>query len=70
MNYIAIVFFTVLAGGGMAATNCGSILSKSSFTMHIRLCMRSLIGANAKPSRLNLAWIDLAPVHLGAKPTW
>ena len=54
----------------MAATNCGSILSKSSFTMHIRLCMRSLIGANAKPSRLNLALIDLAPVHLGAKPTW
>ena len=25
MNYIAIVFFTLLAGGGMAATNCGSI---------------------------------------------
>ena len=50
MNYIAIVFFTLLAGGGMAATNCGSILSKCSFTMHIRFCMRSLIGANAKPS--------------------
>ena len=45
MNYIAIVF---LAGGGMAATNCGSILSKCSFTMHIKFCMRSLIGANAK----------------------
>ena len=45
MNYIATVF---LAGGGMAATNCGSILSKCSFTMHIKFCMRSLIGANAK----------------------
>ena len=31
MTYIAIVFFTLLAGGGMAATNCGSILSKLVF---------------------------------------
>ena len=61
MNYIAIVFFTLLAGGGMAATNCGSILSKYSLTVHIRFCTWSLIGANAKPSRLNLAWIDSAP---------
>ena len=45
MNYIAIVF---LAGGGMAATNCGSILSKCSFTMNIKFCIWSLIGANAK----------------------
>ena len=59
MNYIAIVFR--LYSLGMAATNCGSILSKCSFTMHIRFCMQSLIGANAKPSRLNLAWIDSAP---------
>ena len=42
----------------MAATNCDSILRKCSFTMHIRFCMRSLIRPNAKPSRLNLAWID------------
>ena len=71
MNYIAIVFFTLLAGGGMAATNCGSILSKRSFTMHIRFCMRSLIGANAKLSRLNLAWIDSSPCSpRRPKPTW
>ena len=48
MNY---VFFTLIAGGGMAATNCDSILHKCSFTMHIRFCMRSLIRPNAKPSR-------------------
>ena len=45
----------------MAATSCSSILSKCSFTMHIRFCMQSLIEANAKPSRLNLVWIDSAP---------
>ena len=45
----------------MAVTNSGSILIECSFTMHIRFCMRSLIGANAKPSRLNLVWIDSAP---------
>ena len=50
MNYISIVMFTLLAGGGMAATNCGLILTKCSFTMHIRFCMRTLTGANAKPS--------------------
>ena len=67
MNYMSIVFFTLLAGGGMAATSCSSILSKCSFTMHIRFCTWSLIGANAKPSRLHLAWIDSAPVHLGGQ---
>ena len=61
MNYIALVFFTLLVGRGMAATNCGSIPSKCSFTMHIRFCTRSLLGANDKPSQLNLAWIDSAP---------
>ena len=54
MNYIGIVFFNFLAGGGMADANCGSILS------NIRFCTRSLIGANTNPSRLNLAWIDSA----------
>ena len=58
-------------GGGVAATNCDSILRKCSFTMHIRFCMRSLIQPNAKPSRLNLAWIDSS--HCSPrrpKPTW
>ena len=39
----------------MAATNCGSILSKCSFTMHIKFCMRSLIGANAKLAKSTVA---------------
>ena len=33
----------------MAATNCGSILSKCSCTMRIRFCMWLWIGANVKP---------------------
>ena len=45
----------------MAATNCGSILSKCSFIMHVRFGTRSLMGANIKPSLLNLSWIDSAP---------
>ena len=66
MNY---VFFTLIARGGMAATNCDSVLRKCSFTMHIRFCMRSLIRPNAKSqlSQLNLAWIDSSPVHLGGQ---
>ena len=68
MNY---VFFNLIAGGGMAATNCDSILRKCSFTMHIRFCMRSLIRPNAKPSRLNLACIDSSPCSpRRPKPTW
>ena len=50
MNY---VFFTGAGGGGgVAATNCDSILRKCSFTMHIRFCMRSLIRPNAKPKSI------------------
>ena len=54
MNYILIVFFTLIAGGGMAATSCDSILRKCSFTMHIRFCMWSLIGANAKSIKFGM----------------
>ncbi|KAL5489426.1 hypothetical protein EMCRGX_G018517 [Ephydatia muelleri] len=40
-------------------------------TTTAKFCMRSLIGANAKPSRLNLAWIDSSPCSpRRPKPTW
>ena len=59
---VGLVFFTLLTGGGIVATDqLWFNASKCSFTMHIRFCKQSLIGANVKQSRLNLAWIDLAP---------
>ena len=43
----------------MAATNCGSVLNRYSFNMHSRFFTLSLMGANARPTRLNLTWIQL-----------
>ena len=49
----------------MAATNCGSILSKCSCTMRIRFCMWLWIGANVKPRILHeLTW----PLKRGVSP--
>ena len=45
----------------MAASNCGSMLKRCSFKIHCRFFTLSLMGANARASRLNLACIDSAP---------
>ena len=38
----------------MAASNCGSMLKRCSFKIHCRFFTLSLMGANARASRLNL----------------
>ena len=47
--------YSILYSLGWRGDGSYQMWLKCSFTMHIRFCMRSLIGANAKPSRLKFA---------------
>lgn len=70
-KYTTYYDFILFCGGGIAATTCGEILVRCSFTIHRRCCTLSVIAMCDRLSRVNLAWMDSAPCSPSRpNPTW